>query len=428
MSKSKSITTSKYLVPLIIIMLLMFFWNLSRNINDVLIPHLKRACELTDFESSLVQSAFFGAYFIVALPAGWYIQKKGYRTGIITGLIVAALGAFLFFPAAETRIYSFFLAALFIMAAGFAILEVTASPYITKLGDPDGASSRLSLSAAIGSLGATIAPFLAAKLLLHEVDIEQTTIDSFSSAELQTFLTGEADLVKAPYLILGGILALIAIVVLFVNLPEIKDGDDNSSEKKPLKDILKFKHTLYGVGAEFFYVGAEVGIVSFIIRYAKWLDIPDLTEQNSAIFITIFMALVLLGRLVGVYILNIFKPARVLAFCSIGAFAMVSIAMTSSGYFSLGCLASVGLFTSIVYPIIFSLSMKDLGGYTKTGSSVFLLGIVGGAIVPPLMGYISDVYNIRYSFIIPLICYVYLLFFAIAGHKVNIKERSEVSN
>ncbi|WP_111708976.1 L-fucose:H+ symporter permease [Lutibacter citreus] len=428
MSTSKSITTSKYLVPLIIIMLLMFFWNLSRNINDVLIPHLKRACELTDFESSLVQSAFFGAYFIIALPAGWYIQKKGYRTGIITGLVVAALGAFLFFPAAETRIYSFFLAALFIMAAGFAILEVTASPYITKLGDPDGASSRLSLSAAIGSVGATIAPFLAAKLLLHEVDIEQTTIDAFSNEELQTFLTGEADLVKAPYLILGGILALIAIVVLFVHLPEIKDGDGDSSEKKPLKDILKFKHTLYGVGAEFFYVGAEVGIVSFIIRYAKWLNIPDLTEQNSAIFITIFMALVLAGRLAGVYILNIFKPARVLAFCSIGAFIMVSIAMTTSGYLSLGCLASVGLFTSIVYPIIFSLSMKDLGGYTKTGSSVFLLGIVGGAIVPPLMGYISDVSNIRYSFIIPLICYVYLLFFAIKGHKVNIKEIAKVSN
>lgn len=422
MSQSKNSTTSKYLVPLIIIMLLMFFWNLSRNINDVLIPHLKRACQLTDFQSSLVQSAFFGAYFIVALPAGWYIQKKGYRAGIITGLIVAAIGAFLFFPAAETRIYSFFLAALFVMAAGFAILEVTASPYITKLGDPEGASSRLSLSAAIGSVGATIAPFLAAKLFLHEEDIEQTTIDAFSSTELQTFLSGEADLVKVPYLILGGILTLIAIVVLFVKLPEIKDGEDDSNEKKPLKDILKFKHTIYGVGAEFFYVGAEVGIVSFIIRYAKWLNIPDLTEQNSAIFITIFMALVLVGRLAGVYILNIFKPARVLAFCSIGAFIMVSIAMSTSGYFSLGCLASVGLFTSIVYPIIFSLSMKDLGSYTKTGSSVFLLGIVGGAIVPPLMGYISDVSNIRYSFIIPLVCYVYLLFFAIKGHKVSIQQ------
>lgn len=405
-------------------MALMFFWNLSRNINDVLIPHLKRACELTDFQSSLVQSAFFGAYFIVALPAGWYIQKKGYRIGIITGLIVASIGAFLFFPAAETRIYSFFLAALFIMAAGFAILEVTASPYITKLGDPDGASSRLSLSAAIGSVGATIAPFLAAQLLLHEEDIKQTTIDAFSQVELQTFLSGEADLVKAPYLILGGILAVIAIIVVFVNLPEIKDDDGDSSQKKPLKDILKFKHTLYGVGAEFFYVGAEVGIVSFIIRYAKWLNIPDLTEQNSAIFITVFMALVLIGRLLGVYILNVFKPARVLVFCSIGAFVMVAISMSTNGYLSLACLSSVGLFTSIVYPIIFSLSMKDLGGYTKTGSSVFLLGIVGGAIVPPLMGYISDISNIRYSFIIPLICYVYLLFFAIRGHRVNIQGTS----
>lgn len=417
--ESKKENYSKFLVPLVIVMALMFFWNLARNINDVLIPHLKRACQLTDFQSSLVQSAFFGAYFIVALPAGWYIQKKGYRMGMITGLFIAAIGAFLFYPAAETRVYSFFLLALFIMAAGFAILEVTASPYITKLGSPEGASSRLSMAAAIGSLGATIAPSLAAVLLLHEVDIPQATIEAFTPVELESFLSAEADLVKPPYLVLAGILLLIGLVVVFTKLPPIKD--EQGGDKKPLIDILKFKHTLYGVGAEFFYVGAEVGIVSFIIRYAKWFNLPELTEQKSAQYITAFMALVLIGRLLGVYILKKFKPQNVLAVSSISAFAMVLLAIVTNGYFSLTCLSIVGFFTSIIYPIIFSLSMKDLKEYTKTGSSVFLLGIVGGAIVPPLMGYISDTVGIKYSFIVPLICYIYLLFFAVKGYKVKIK-------
>ncbi|MFS4447996.1 L-fucose:H+ symporter permease [Maribacter sp. 2307UL18-2] len=408
---------SRFLVPLIIVMALMFVWNLSRNINDVLIPHLKRACQLTDFQSSLVQSAFFGAYFVVALPAGWYIQKKGYRQGMIVGLLIAAIGAFLFYPAAETRVYSFFLVALFVMAAGFAILEVTASPYITKLGSPEGASSRLSMAAAIGSLGATIAPSLAAILLLHEVDISQSTIDAFTPGQLETFLSGEADLVKPPYIVLGALLILIGLVVVFTNLPTIKD--EEGGDKKALIDILKFRHTLYGVGAEFFYVGAEVGIVSFIIRYAKWFNLPDLTEQKSAQYITAFMALVLIGRLLGIYILKRIKPQTVLVFCSIGAFVMVFLAIITNGYFSLTCLSLVGFFTSIIYPIIFSLSMKDLKEYTKTGSSVFLLGIVGGAIVPPVMGYISDTVGIKYAFIVPLICYVYLLFFAIKGHVVK---------
>lgn len=417
--QSKKQHYSQFLVPLIIVMALMFFWNLSRNINDVLIPHLKRACQLTDFQSSLVQSAFFGAYFLVALPAGWYIQKKGYRQGIITGLLIAAVGAFLFYPAAETRVYPFFLLALFVMAAGFAVLEVTASPYITKLGNPEGASSRLSMAAAIGSLGATIAPTLAAMLLLHEVDVPQSTIDTFTPSQLEAFLSAEADLVKPPYLVLGAILLMIAFVVVFTKLPTIQD--EQGGDKKPLIDMLRFRHTLYGVGAEFFYVGAEVGIVSFIIRYAKWFDIPELTEQKAAQYITAFMGLVLIGRLLGVYILKKFKPQHVLAFCSVSAFVMVLIAIITNGYISLACLSAVGFFTSIIYPIIFSLSMQDLKAYTKTGSSVFLLGIVGGAIVPPLMGYISDTAGIKYAFIIPLICYVYLLFFAVRGHVVNIK-------
>ena len=406
----------------------MFFWNMSRNINDVLIPHLKRACQLTDFQSSLIQSAFFGAYFLVALPSGWYIQKRGYRAGMVTGLLISAVGACMFYPAAETRYYPFFLGALFIMAAGFALLEVTASPYITKLGDPQGASSRLSLSAAVGSVGATIAPYLAALLLLHEKDISSATINSFSPAQLQAFLSGEAKLVKLPYLSLAGLFLVMALALLFIKLPAIENEDPATAERKPLKNIFNFRHTLYGVGAEFFYVGAEVGIVSFIIRYAKWLNIPGLTEKRAALFITAFMGLVLIGRLGGTFLLKKYRPATILAWCSCGAFMMVLTAICSTGYISLACLSSVGFFTSIIYPIIFSLSIKDLGGYTKTASSVFILGIVGGAIVPPLMGYVSDKIGIKYAFIMPLICYLYLLFFALRGYvvKINISTNEQL--
>jgi len=397
----------------------MFFWNMSRNINDVLIPHLKRACELSDFQSSLVQSAFFGAYFLAALPSGWFIQKYGYRRGMVTGLIISAIGAFLFFPAADNRVYAFFLIALFVMAAGFTLLEVTASPYITKLGDSEGASSRLSMSSAVGSIGATVAPYFAALMLLHDNDIPQSVIKSFSPIQREIFLTSEAGLVKLPYLCLAGLFLLMALMLMFIKLPAINEEDNVDGQRYSLKKILSYRHTLYGIGAEFCYVGAEVGIVSFIIRYAKWSNLPGLTEKKAALFITAFMGLVLIGRVLGIFVLKRIKPSVVLSWCSCGAFIMVFTAILSHGYFSLACLSSVGFFTSVIYPIIFSLSIKDLGGYTKTASSVFILGIVGGAIIPPIMGFISDHSAIKYAFIAPLVCYVYLLFFAIKGHIIK---------
>ena len=391
---------------------------MSRNINDILIPHLKRACQLTDLQSSLVQSAFFGAYFLLALPAGQFIQKKGYRAGMITGLLTAAVGAALFFPAAEVRYYPLFLLALFVMASGFTFLEVTATPYISKLGDAEGASSRLSLSAAVGSVGATIAPYIGSLLLLHEKDIPQSTIDSFNPTQLQAFLTGEANLVKLPYVGLAVLFTAMAVLLVFIKLPTIKDEEQTQYS---FKNIFQFPHTILGVGAVFCYVGAEVGIVSFLIRYSKSMHLPRLTEQKSALFISVFMGLVLFGRLVGSYILKKFVPSKMLIVSSGGAFILVLIAILTTGYFSIWSLAIIGLFTSIMYPIVFTLSIKDLGGYTKTASSLLIMGIVGGAIIPPIMGQISDKGGIRFAFIAPLVCYAYVIFYALKGHIVKVK-------
>lgn len=388
----------------------MFFWNMSRNINDVLIPHLKRACQLTDLQSSFVQSAFFGAYFLLALPAGLFIQKKGYKAGMVAGLAIAAVGAALFYPAAEIRYYPLFLLALFVMAAGFTFLEVTATPYISRLGDADAASSRLSLSAAVGSVGATIAPYIGSLLLLHETDVPQTTIDAFTKSELQLFLNEEANLVKLPYAVLASLFAVMALLLLAIRLPVL---NEEKQQQYSFTKIFRYPQTMLGIVAVFCYVGAEVGIVSFLIRYSKSMNLEGLTEQKAALFITVFMALVLVGRVAGSVVLKRFKPSSVLKISASGAFVLVLTAIFANGYFSLWSLALAGLFTSVIYPIVFTLSIKGLGEYTKTASSLLIMGIIGGAVVPPVMGYLSDTVGIRFAFFAPIICYIYLFCYAI---------------
>ena len=332
---------------------------------------------------------------------------------MIAGLLLACIGAAMFYPAAETRYYPMFLMALFIMAAGFTFLEVTATPYISKLGDPDAASSRLSLSAAVGSVGATLAPYIGSLLLLHEEDTPQSVIDAMSPERLADFLKSEADLVKSPYLTLAALFLIMVFVLSLIKLPTVKDEQD---EGYAFRKIFQFRHTMLGILAVFCYVGAEVGIVSFMIRYASSMQLPGLTEQKAALFITVFMALVLVGRLAGSLILNKYKPSRMLIISASGALVLVMAAMLTTGYVSLWALALVGLFTSIMYPIIFTISILDLGGYTKTASSLLIMGIVGGAIVPPVMGQISDQSDIRFSFVMPVLCYAYVIFFALRSH------------
>jgi FHS family L-fucose permease-like MFS transporter len=404
------------IVPLLVVMSLMFIWNLSRNINDILIPHLKRACQLTDFQSSLIQSAFFGGYFLLALPVGQFIGKYGYKAGMVTGLLTAATGAILFFPAADTRYYPLFLGALFIMAAGFTFLEVTATPYISILGDPERASSRLSLASAVGSIGATIGPFVGSRFLLHATEVSPATVAQFSPEQLTSYLHSEAQLVKTPYLSLAGLFVVIGLLLVFIRLPKIEEETGGGTS---IRSVLRFRHTVLGALGVFCYLGAEVGIVSFLIRYAKSSGVPGLTEQSAALFITLYMALVLVGRLAGAYGLRSVNPSRMLAICAGSAIVLIAISMTTVGYVSLYAMSFVGLFTSVMYPILFTLSIKDLGIYTKTGSSLIIMSIVGGAIVPPVMGLLSDSFSIKQAFIVPVLCYVYLVYYAKAGHVVK---------
>jgi FHS family L-fucose permease-like MFS transporter len=430
MSQNPRKSSGKFLLPLVVVMSLMFLWNMCRNINDILIPHLKRAFRLTDLQSSLIQSAFFGAYFLTAIPAGLYIRKKGYRAGMITGLLIASLGAALFYPASELGYYPVFLGALFIMATGFSFLEVTATPYISKLGEPAEASSRLSLSAAAGSVGATFAPYLGSLLLLHKKDISPAEIDAFPAERLNAFLSGEAKLVRLPYVSLSLLFLAVAAVLFLVKLPTIQQEDVAVGQKgaSGIKGILHFPHALLGAVSVFCYVGAEVGIVSFLIRYSKSQNLPGLTEQKAALFISVFMGLVLAGRIGGAYILRKVASSRMLMVSSTGAFLLVLFAFMTQGYASIWSLALVGLFTSIMYPIIFTLSIDGLGPYTKTASSLLIMGIVGGAVIPPVMGFISDRAGIRWAFIAPMVCYVYVLFYAVKGYAVRKVKFEKIEN
>lgn len=410
----KATSASRYIVPLLVVMSLMFIWNLSRNINDVLIPHLKRACQLTNLQSSLVQSAFFGAYFLLALPVGQYIRRFGYRAGMVTGLLTAAVGALLFFPAAETRYYPLFLSALFVLAAGFTFLEVTATPYISVLGTPERASSRLSLAAAVGSLGATLGPYIGAAFLLHAQDVPESTLRTYSPGQLATFLDAEAQLVKEPYLTLAAVLTVLGVTILLIKLPSL--AEDKALPVR-LTRIFQYQHTVLGALGVVCYLGAEVGIVSFLIRYAKTQQLPGLTEQKAALFISLFMGLVLLGRLTGAWLLRRIYPPRLLTGCAIGALGLVAGSLFTTGYISVYCLSAVGLFTSVMYPILFTLSISGLGEYTKTGSSLLIMSIgVGAALVPPLMGFLVDKYGFRPAFLIPLLCYGYIIFYSLGGY------------
>jgi FHS family L-fucose permease-like MFS transporter len=406
---------TRFGVPLGVVMLLMFTWNISRNVNDVLVPHLKRACQLTDFQSSLVQSAFFGAYFLFALPVGYFLKKWGYQAGMVTGLWVAAAGGLLFYPAAETRLYPLFLLALFVMAAGFTFLEVSATPYVTVLGSPETAASRLNLAAACGSVGSTLGPLIGGQLILHEQDVSAETLRHLSPTQLTTFLDAEADVVKLPYVALSIFLLLLGALLFRLNLPAIRQA---ASQPTRLRDVLRYRHTVLGAVAVFCYLGAEVGTVSFLIRYLKFLNLDGITEQKAASFISLYMAGVLVGRLAGAVLLRRFRPAPVLTLVAGVTFGLILVSVLSTGWLAVWTLVAVGLFTSVMYGIIFSLSIVGLGPYTEQGSSLLIMSIVGGAIVPPLMGLISDASTIRWAFAVPLACYLYVLYYGLAGHAV----------
>ena len=408
-------TGQKYLVPFILVTSLFFLWAFVHNLEPILIPHLKKACQLTDLESALIDSAVYLGYFVMALPAGVVMNRYGYRVGILVGLVMYAVGAFLFIPAADTRVYAYFLGALFIVASGCAFLETAANPYVTILGPPEGATTRINLSQSFNGLGAFLAPLLGGVFILSGVEHTEAELNAMSPEQLNAYLQSEADTIKTPYLIIGVVVLLVAGLFLVTKMPEFRG--EGGEKKSSLASALRHRHLRWGVVAEFFYVGTQVCITSFFIRFAKFTS--DVPEKEAAAWLSIAMFFFMVGRFFGTFLFRYVAAHRLLLIYSLVSIGLLVVSLTVRSEWSVYAIGAIPFFLSIMFPTIFSLGIDRLGDDTEYGSSLLVMSIVGGAVCPLAMGYISDVSNIQNAYIVPLVCLLFIAYFGWRGYRVE---------
>lgn len=399
---------------------LFFLWGISLNLNSILVPHLKKACQLTDLQSAFVDSAYYIAYFIVAIPAGLFMHKYGYKKGIVLGLLLFAIGAFLFYPAASTRLYGFFLFALFIIASGCGMLETAANPYINNLGDPEGATWRINFAQSFNGLAAAIAPKVGGLFILSGITLTEAQKAAMSPQQMNTYLQGESDAVKIPYIIIGLAVLLVAILIWRTALPDIKEHGDSNNKRTDWGSIFSEKNLMLGVGGIFFYVGAQAAITSFFIRYSKY--VASIQEKDAASLLALAMLGFMAGRFIGSLAMRFVRPVKLLITYSLINCLLLGLAFTLDGQFSVYAIMGVPFFMSIMFPTIFSLSISGLGEKTKKASSLLIMGIVGGAVLPLVLGQVSDRSNIRVAYLVPIISFAYIGYFALRNIKVKVLE------
>ncbi|MEO5893254.1 MAG: L-fucose:H+ symporter permease [Ferruginibacter sp.] len=420
---SKENQAASYTIAFALITSLFFLWAFLHNINPILIPHLKKACQLTDLQSSLIDTAVYLGYFFVALPAGWFMHKYGYKKGILFGLLLYAIGAALFVPAASARSYDFFLVALFIIAGGATFLETVANPYITKLGDKASSEQRLNFAQSFNGVGAFIAPIIGGQFILSGIEHTPQEMQAMTPEQMNAYLSFEAGTIKIPYMIIAGVVLLVAIFFVFTKLPEIKEEEtenDNGHGKKTFSwNVFRHSHVTWAVIAQFFYVGAQVCVGSFVIRFSRYT--MNLPEKQAAYWWG-FIAMVgfMVGRFAGTFFMKFVKPARLLCLYAIINILLLIVAILAKGEIAVYSLLAVPFFMSIMFPTIFALGIKGLGEESKIASSFLVMSIVGGAILPPIMGQISDkTGSIQLAYIVPLLCFIVVLYFGWKGHKIK---------
>jgi MFS transporter, FHS family, L-fucose permease len=399
----------------ILITSLFFLWGFAHNLDPILIPHLKKSFTLTTTQSTLVDSAVFIAYFLMALPAGFIMKRFGYKIGIITGLLFFSIGSFLFIPAANTQSYVFFLFALFVIACGLTILETAANPYASALGPHETSTQRLNLSQSFNGLAAFLAPIIGARVILTKGHSD-AELNAMTESARKVALASEASSVKMPYFILGAVLLLIAIIFALTKLPEIKHKEAGASSKS-IFHAFRHKHLTWGVVAQFFYVGAQVSVFSLFILYAT--SSARLEQVKAADYLGVCGAAFLVGRFLGTFLMKYIKPNKLLALYAAINALLCLVAISAHGMITVYAIIAICFFMSIMFPTIFALGIQDLGGDTEYGSSLIIMSIVGGAILPRIFGYISDATgNIQLGYIVPLVCFVVICFFGWRGYKV----------
>ena len=410
--------TGAYRRPLAVVTLLFFMWGFLTCLNDILVPHLKSIFDLNYAQVMLIQFSFFSAYFLFSIPAAKIVDWIGYQGTMVAGLLTMGAGAFLFVPAASVPSYSLFLTALIILAAGITALQVAANPYVIVLGPPETASSRLNLTQAFNSLGTTIAPSIGSFLILSTVPLAMNELRSLSPSALAAYRTQQAASVKAPYIVIGLLLVLLAGVISRSNLPKIQSAQHRAGER--LDDSLwQHRNLILGAVGIFTYVGAEVAIGSFLVNYFSQPDIAGLAEKVAARYFSFYWGGAMVGRFIGSALLRKVKTRVLLGLCAACTTTLLVTSIITSGHLAMGSILAVGLFNSIMFPSIFTLGLAELGPLAGVGSGILNMAIVGGALIPLAQGFIADRIGIHHAFFLPVICYLYILYYALAGSQPN---------
>jgi FHS family L-fucose permease-like MFS transporter len=404
--QSSALTSPGYLVPFIIVTALFFIFGFITNLNMALVPHLKEIFTLPYAWAMLVESAFFLAYFVFSAPTSKLIEAIGYKRTMVVSLFIQVVGCLLFIPAAKLVNFPLFLTAIFIVGAGVTALQTSANPYISILG-PEGSSSiRLNLAQAFNSIGGTIAPIVAGAYILTDLGPNATQIQV-------------ADTVRVPYILIAAGLLLLGLAVAFMHLPHVeqtqafrpaKDGDPILS-----RSIWSYKHTVLGALGIFFYVGVEVGLASIAVNYFNQQGIS--TAKTASFLVSLYWFGALVGRLLGAGIMTKVKPGKLLGIFGITAAILITVSMFTSGEVAIATLVLCGFFNSVMFPNIFTLGIAGLGPLTSKGSGLIMTAVVGGAVIPPLIGFLADKMGIQHSFIVPMICYLYIAFYGLWGSK-----------
>ena len=419
------VTAANYARPLAVVTSLFFMWGFLTSLNDILVPHLKSIFDLNYSQSMLIQFSFFSAYFLSSIPWSRSVNRIGYHRTMVMGLIIMACGAFLFLPAASAASYELFLSALLILAAGITGLQVAANPYVDLLGNPQTASSRLDLTQAFNSLGTAIAPKIGGILILSTAPLASTQLAQLAPQALHTYRLQQAASVRIPYAVIGAALVFLAILIGTFKLPQVEAATMRVG-KNADGSIWKHPNLWLGAIGIFAYVGAEVSIGSFLVNYFGLPEIASLSAKTAAGYVSFYWGGAMIGRFLGALLLRRFKPTSLLALSTSAAALLVTISMISGGHTAMWSIIAVGFFNSIMFPTIFSLGLAELGPLTGSGSGILNMAIVGGAILPLIQGVIADHIGLHHAFFVPVVCYLYILFYGLNGSMPNSERNRHV--
>lgn len=409
---------NRYLVPLALVFCLFFLWAISTNLLPTMIRQLMKTCELTPFEASFTESAYWLAYFICPIPIAMFMKRYTYKGGIVFGLLTAAAGALLFFPAAVIKEYWFYLCVFFMIATGMCFLETAANPYVTALGNPDTASRRLNLAQSFNGLGAFVAAMFLSKLILSGQAYTRETLPADYAGGWDAYVNAETELMKTPYAALAILLIVIAVIFIFSRLPRIAD-EESTAGKLINFGVLKRRHLRWGVVAQFFYNGGQTAINSLFLVYC--CTYVGISESTATTFFGLYMLAFLLGRWIGTLLMGRFRPHNMLTFYAVANIVLCAVVVVCGGMTGLYAMIGISFFMSIMYPTQFSLAIRDLGQDTKSGSAFLVMAIVGNACLPQLTAYVMthnpEWYYVAYA--IPLLCFAVCAYYGWRGYRVR---------